>query len=124
MPDSRGSFAYQKGLQGEANAEKHLRNQGMICIGRRYRSPYGEIDLIMLDKETLVFVEVKARSRSTLLEAQMAVTPAKQKRIIQTALLYLNQHPENAQRQIRFDVVTLSDGCVQHLPNAFQGFGW
>lgn len=119
MPD-----VYVKGLLGEAKAEEYLCSQGMICLDRRYRSPYGEIDLIMLDGDILAFVEVKARDLSTLQAAQMAVTPAKQRRIIQTALCYLSEHPEHAQRMIRFDIAGLSNDCIEHLPNAFQGSGW
>ncbi len=123
MPDQRLN-TYSKGLQGEATAEAYLCKTGMICLERRYRSPYGEIDLIMLDGEALAFVEVKARNLSTLHAAQMSVTPAKQRRIIQTALCFLNEHPEHAQRLMRFDIVSLSGDCIQHLPNAFQGAGW
>ena len=76
-----------KGLQGEQQAEKYLCTLGMTCVGRRYHSPYGEIDLIMLDQDNvLAFVEVKARWRGTLQSAHAAVTPSKQRKIIQTAL--------------------------------------
>jgi len=113
-----------KGLQGEAAAENHLVQKGMTCIGRRYHSPCGEIDLILLDGETLVFAEVKARTSKTLLSAQSSVTPSKQRRIIQTALYYLNDHPEYQNRLIRFDVIAISGEFIQHLPDAFQGYGW
>ena len=96
----------------------------MACIDRRYHSPYGEIDLIMLEEQTLVFVEVKARSVQTLSQAQFAVTPTKQRRIIQTALCYLNQFPQYQQHLIRFDVVAISGEIIHHIPNAFQGYGW
>ena len=115
---------YLKGLQGEATAENYLEKAGMICLERRYRAPYGEIDLIMQDKDVLVFVEVKSRSCKTLYDAQLSVNPAKQRRIIQTALCYLNEHPEYAHCLVRFDIICLSDECIQHIPNAFQGTGW
>lgn len=122
MPDQRRTYVL--GLEGEARAESYLSSLGMICLERRYRSAYGEIDLIMLEGETLVFAEVKYRRIATLLSAQLAVSPSKQRKIIQTALVYLNQHPEQADRLIRFDVVAISDDCIQYLPNAFQGSGW
>ena len=115
---------YSKGLLGEAAAEQYLCEAGMTCLQRRYRSPYGEIDLIMMDRDVLVFVEVKARVRQTHSEAQAAVTSAKQRRIIQTALCFLNEHPEYAQHMMRFDIVSLSGDCIHHLPNAFEGYGW
>lgn len=123
MPDPHHA-TYQKGLMGELAAEEYLCCKGMICLDRRFRSPWGEIDLIMLDEQTIAFVEVKARSQGTLYAAQMAITPAKQRRIIQTALFYLNKHPEHANRMIRFDIICLADECVHHIPNAFEGSGW
>ena len=123
MPDQHYSN-YQKGLQGESLAEEYLCRMGMRCLDRRFRSPWGEIDLIMLDAQAIVFTEVKARSSSTLYAAQMAVTPAKQHRIIQTALFYLNMHPEHANRLIRFDVICLSGDCIHHISNAFEANRW
>ena len=124
MPEAPFNRNYEKGVLGEAAAEEFLSQQGMRCIDRRYHSPYGEIDLILLDGEILIFAEVKARQRGTLQAAQSAVTPAKQKRIIQTALCYLNEHPEHANRLMRFDVLALAGDCISHLPDAFQGSGW
>ena len=123
MPEMRSS--HTKGIQGEAIAEQHLNANGFQTIARRYRSPYGEIDLIMLDQHILVFIEVKYRTRTTLASAQLAVTPAKQRRIIQTALCFLNEHPEYAEHAMRFDIVSFSgEQCIEHLQNAFQGYGW
>lgn len=116
---------YQKGVLGETLAEQHLKAKGFQSVAHRYRSPYGEIDLIMLDRDVLVFIEVKFRSHSSLLSAQSAVSAAKQRRIIQTALCYLNEHPQYANHIMRFDIVAFSgDDCIDHLPNAFQGYGW
>ena len=121
---NKHTVSYSRGVEGENQAEQHLCKLGMSCIDRRYRSPYGEIDLIMLDQNALVFVEVKARSIATLQAAQAAVTPTKQRRIIQTALCFLNDHPEYADHLMRFDIVSISADCIHHLPNAFQGYGW
>lgn len=123
MPDQRLN-TYAKGVLGEAVAEEYLCLHGMICIDRRYHSPYGEIDLIMLDGDILAFVEVKARLAATIHSAQASVTPAKQRKIVQTALCYLNEHPEHAQRIMRFDIVGMAFDCITHLPDAFQGSGW
>lgn len=123
MPE-RSTQSYTLGLQGEQAAERYLSQRGMTCLERRYRSPYGEIDLIMLSGETLVFVEVKARRAKTLYETQLTVTPLKQRRINQTALNFISQHPEHAHRLMRFDIVALTDDCILHSANAFQGVGW
>lgn len=121
MPDIS---AYAKGVMGETAAAAHLTNQGMQLLSRRYHSPYGEIDLILLDGDILVFAEVKTREHGNAASAQSAVTPLKQKRLIQTARCYLGEHPEHAARMIRFDVVTVTADGVFHLPNAFQGTEW
>lgn len=123
MPD-KPLNTYAKGVLGEWAAEKYLCENGMVCLERRYRSPYGEIDLVMLDHDVLAFVEVKARLIATIQSAQLAVTPAKQRKIIRTALCYLGDHPEHAQRMMRFDIVSIVGDCIHHLPDAFQGSGW
>lgn len=110
---------YDTGIIGELTAEQYLCQQGMTIIARRYRGEDGEIDLIMLDKETLVFVEVKARPRSASGAGILAVTPAKQRRMIHAAMAFLieNQYTE---RQVRFDVVEISRNGILHIPNAFS----
>lgn len=116
--------AYAKGVMGETAAQAYLEARGLETLVRRYRSPYGEIDLVLLEGEILVFAEVKTRERGSLASAQMAVTPAKQRRLIQTARCYLNEYPEHARRMMRFDVVTVAKDGVVHIPNAFQGSEW
>ena len=116
--------AYAKGVMGEAAARQHLMQSGMQPLERRWHSPCGEVDLIMLDGETLVFVEVKARERHSFSEAQQAVTSAKQRRLIDCARYYLSLHPEYGRRMIRFDVVTVTREGACHIPNAFQGSEW
>ena len=96
----------------------------MELLERRFRSPFGEIDLVMLDGETLVFIEVKTRPRGDTEEGQAAVTPGKQRRIVRAARCYLGAHPEHADRMVRFDVATVSREGVRHVPNAFEGGEW
>jgi len=109
---------------GENAACDYLCKLGLKPIDRRYRSPYGELDLIMSDQSTLVFVEVKTREKNGGLHAQFAVTPAKQKRLIKTARCYLGEHPEYAASLIRFDVVTVAHDGIFHFINAFEGTEW
>jgi len=119
MPDSIS--AYAKGVMGETAAARFLEASGMQVLERRFRSPVGEIDLILLEGKTLVFAEVKARERQSCAQAQYAVTPAKQRRLVQTACWYLGQHPEHQQRLMRFDVVIIAQDGIAHIPNAFEG---
>lgn len=115
---------YETGLQGEKTAEEFLSEKyGMLCLERRYKTKCGEIDLIMMDGETVVFVEVKTRSgRAEPGNGLAAVNVAKQKRILKAALLYLMQI-NGMNRPVRFDLVEIHDAEILYVPNAFQPYG-
>lgn len=91
------------GRLAETIAAWLLRLKGYRILQRRFRSPFGEIDLITQRKETVIFIEVKARQ--TPEEALEAVTPRQQKRIKQAALYYLAQHPTLSTLSLRFDLI-------------------
>jgi len=113
---------YETGLRGEQQAEAYLAGKGMVCLERRYRGPHGEIDLVMRDGDTLVFVEVKTRKNGTSGSALYAVSPAKQRRIAGTAMGYLlKTHQLNS--AVRFDVIEITPEAVLHIPDAFQPGG-
>ena len=109
---------YKTGLSGEIQAELYLCNQGMRVLARRYRGGDGEIDLIMQDNETIVFVEVKYRPNSPACAGLMAITAAKQRRMSHAAMMFLLER-EDLERQVRFDVVEISRTGILHIPNAF-----
>lgn len=77
------------GAAAEDQALQYLQQAGLILLQRNYRSRFGEIDLIMRDGKTLVFIEVKARSGSGFGGSAHAITGAKIKRLSATAELYL-----------------------------------
>lgn len=110
---------YAKGLRGEAQAEAYLCQRGMTVLARRYRAQDGEIDLIMQDGNTIVFVEVKARPNARAGMGFMAVTPAKQRRMTQAAIAFLVER-EWMNRPARFDVVEITAQGLRHVPNAFM----
>lgn len=116
--------AYAKGVLGEAAACDFLEKQSMRLLKRRYRAGGGEIDLILLDGDALVFAEVKLRKRGTTLDGQYAVTPCKRRRMIAAARCFLGENPQYAGYLIRFDVITVASDGVTHLPNAFEGAEW
>ena len=116
--------AYAKGVLGETAVCRRLTDGGMELLERRFRSPFGEIDLVMLDGDTLVFVEVKLRMRGGTQAGQAAVTLLKRRRMTETARCYLGAHPEHAQRLMRFDVVTVTPEGMRHIPDAFAGCEW
>ena len=116
--------AYAKGVLGEAAVCDRLTDGGMELLERRFRSPFGEIDLIMLDGDVLAFVEVKLRTRGGTEAGEAAVTPLKRRRMVEAARCYLGAHPEHAGRCVRFDVVTVTVEGVRHVPDAFSGCEW
>lgn len=112
-----------RGERGEEDALRLLRNKGFKPVARNYRSPYGEIDLIVQNDAYIVFAEVKARDIHSPARPSQAVGTAKQKKILQTAEVFLSEHP--TERQPRFDVVEIiyCDGqfapFTEHIENAF-----
>ena len=114
---------YETGIIGDKTAEKYLQKElGMVCLERRYRTKCGEIDLIMLDRDTVVFVEVKTRKTGGPGSGLSAVNTAKQKRIVNTSLVYLMKMKWTG-RIIRYDLVEISKDGILHIPNAFQPYG-
>jgi putative endonuclease len=114
------------GKKGEKAAATFLKKQGYRILKRNYRNSIGEIDLIAEHKDVLVFIEVKSRADLSFGHPSMAVTPAKQKKIAQTAQVFLMKNPVNG-RQIRFDVVSVLPGKedpdalrVEVLQDAFR----
>lgn len=99
---------YQKhvGNAGELFAAKHLSQIGYRLLDQNYSTRYGEIDLIALDGDIIVFIEVKTRTTDTFGAPEDSVTPTKLEKIINTALLWLQAHPE-APEDWRIDVVAV-----------------
>ena len=110
---------YETGLAGELRAEQFLTAKGMRCEARRYRAQDGELDLVMLDGEIVVFVEVKSRPGSPSGRGLLAVTPAKQRRMSHAAMAYLVERGW-LDRPARFDVIEISADGILHVPGAFN----
>jgi putative endonuclease len=88
-------------------------------IARRWKTPFGEIDIVARRRRALVFVEVKARDRAE--EAAEAVTERSKRRIVAAAELWLAHHPDDIEREIGFDVMLVAPGRMpQHIANAFD----
>ena len=107
------------GKEGENKAAEVLEAAGMTIIMRNFRSQRGEIDLIALDRDTLVFIEVKAWSKFGIENLAYSITPKKQQRIIETAKYFLSIYRQYNGRAIRFDVVFVGKETVTHLASAF-----
>lgn len=113
-----------RGAWGEQWAADYLLRSGYDIIAHGYRSRWGEIDLVAIDGEFVVFVEVKMRAACTKVCAREAVTQTKQRRIIRTALCWIADHPKET-RQPRFDVIEVYDQFphtpqIYHWKNAFD----
>jgi len=107
-----------KGKEAEDLARRFLDQQGLSFIECNYRCRAGEIDLIMQDKKSLVFVEVRYRSRTDFGDALESVNQAKQQRLIHAADHYLQSHHKDV--ACRFDVVGISgDKKPVWIQNAF-----
>jgi len=99
----------RRGHQAETLACRYLMRQGLRPLSRNFHSRFGEIDLVMLDGETLVFVEVRYRKKEDRHgTAEATITAHKRARIVQAARWFLLRHPQHAHRPARFDVVCLT----------------
>lgn len=109
------------GEDAEYYAASYLQNQRLILLQRNYRCRFGEIDLIMRDEETLVFVEVRMRTSEVFGGAAASITISKQAKLLRTARHYIAEL--NMEPACRFDVVLMSgtDGKqVEWIKNAFE----
>jgi len=96
----------KQGEDAEAACCEYLRSQGLKTVDKNFHCRHGEIDIIMLDKSMLVFIEVRYRKNNNFGGGLESITTTKQRKLRKTAELYLqiNQHYKNA----RFDVVSMS----------------
>jgi putative endonuclease len=111
--------AFRVGISAESRAAALLVAKGYRILDRRWRSPAGEIDIVARRRQTLVFVEVKARNH--LDEAAEAVTVRQRQRIAAAAEIWLAAHPDATFIDIRFDAMLVAPGRMpRHIPAAFD----
>lgn len=117
----------RRGKDAEAAACAYLEARGLRTITRNFRTSRGELDLVMRDGETLVFVEVRYRATRAFGLAQETVDRRKQSKLVTAAHCYLRSRPADASRPCRFDVVALHGDPVgggrndiEWLRNAFD----
>lgn len=110
------------GKKSERQAEQYLRGQGLVVVKRNFRCKTGEIDLIMRDGATLVFVEVRHRSNPRFGHGAETVDWHKQQKLIRAANHFLVTHPRYGNCACRFDVVAngIDTDELQWLRNAFD----
>lgn len=114
------------GKAGELESARYLRKNGYEILSANYRCRLGEIDIIAKKEKYICFVEVKTRDINFKYSPADAVNPAKRKKIILTAKLFLSQN--ESELQPRFDiaeVITENDKIreINYIKNAFDGDG-
>lgn len=112
------------GAAYEQRACAELQHAGFKLLARNFTTRHGELDLVMLDRDTVVFVEVRHRSHASHGDAAASVTASKQAKLIAAAQLWLAAHTRYAQHACRFDVISYDgDGLhirMTHWRNAFD----
>ncbi len=110
------------GRLGELLAGAFLKNKGYIILEKNWRTPYGEIDLVARQAESVVFVEVKTRSSQTLGPPEISITPRKAGHMRSAAEYYIQQHPD-VQADWRIDLITIqlqpdqAPAMIDHFEN-------
>ena len=112
---SGGKTTTALGDEAEDAALKYLVSNGCRLIVAKYRSRVGEIDLIVEDRGTLVFVEVRYRSDTSRGTGAETITATKQRRIIRTAEYFLINHKQYQDSACRFDVISMTDSMADSL---------
>lgn len=107
------------GSKYEQKAVDFMEKQGFQLLDQNFRVRQGEIDIIGLDGEILVFAEVKFRKNMGIKNAMESVNIRKQRQICKLSLFYLNYHKELFKRQIRYDVVAMDEEEICWVKNAF-----
>ena len=114
---ARGARAQVAGLAAEVLAEAAL--IGWTILGRRVRTPAGELDLIAERDGLLAFIEVKARP--SLRDAAFALQPRQRARLVAAAEAWLAMHPGHGTAGMRFDVMLVAaDGTIRRIADAFR----
>ena len=111
------------GKEGENRAVSYLEEKGFSIIERNWRTKRGEIDIIALKNDILVFVEVKTLPNGTMDMIQRELNYQKRQRIIKTSKRFLLKHREYNNSYVRFDVIVIDmPGLepVYHIENAFS----
>jgi putative endonuclease len=116
----------ESGKWHEAVAKKYLEQQGLKLIEKNFHAYRGELDLIMQDKQTLVFVEVRFRKNSNYGSPAESVTARKQQHMTMAAQRFLLLNPKMAETACRFDVVAITGSAnsenkpkIDWIKNAF-----
>ena len=118
MWPTRLSRKQEQGKQWEDVALAYLERHGLVLVEANFRCKPGEIDLILRDGATLVFVEVRQRAAGAPVSAAASIGPAKIRRIIRAAQVYLQQLDRLP--PCRIDVVAIDGPDIEWIRNAIE----
>ena len=110
---------YQYGLDAELAAIEFLQNKDYKIIAKRYKTKFGEVDIIAKTGQTLIFIEVKARTSQELIEVILRKNQIN--RIKNTALFFIAENINYQNHDIRFDFILFNkDQGIQHFEGFFE----
>ena len=110
------------GRLGESIAAVYLKNKGYTILERNWRTPYGEIDLVARQDDSIIFVEVKTRASNTLGPPEISITSRKEEHMRSAAEYFIQQHPDLL-NDWRIDLVTIrlqpnnNPALIDHFEN-------
>lgn len=110
---------FNKGRAGENYAACWLESRGITIIERNYRAIGGEIDLIGIEQDSVLFIEVKTWRAYSIDNLEFALNQKKRKRIIETAKLFLQNNRKYIGMAVRFDVLFIGTDAVKHIESAW-----
>lgn len=109
--------AERRGRRAEQMAAVYLRLSGYAILASRWRTPVGEVDLVVRKNRTLAFVEIKQRRHGVTPDL---VTQRQKKRIVQAAGAFVSRHPQFAEYDIRFDLILMGGARPHHIKAAWD----
>ena len=115
----------KKGTAGEQRTVALLEKEGYTIIAKNYRSRSGEVDIIAIDGDSIVFIEVKSWQVYQMDDLAYVIGPEKRRRIIATSRVFLSEHREYSNYAVRYDVVFLhgQKNTAKHLYHVFTESG-
>ena len=126
-PLRNSKYCHETGRGGEMRISGYLSDNGWQVLSQNWRTRRGEIDIIAIEADTLVFIEVKTWPYGQSLDLDLVIGYSKQKRIVETAKCFLDTHRQYNGMYVRFDVIFVSSSPVQgellkfhHLKDAFS----
>ena len=110
----------QTGTMAENSAAAFLESQGFTIVARNFQRRIGELDVVARAGDLLVIAEVRTRASDQFGGAAASIGRGKQRRVVATTSLFLQQRPDLRDCRVRFDVIILRDGKVEWLRHAFD----